>query len=86
MGISVAGVLLILLNTLYELSPDDKRTMYIAYFNTMTSILLTFSPFLGIMIKNCFNIYVALVVAGSVRMLSGFVFLWRYYKEERIHT
>ena len=82
-GVATSGVSLILLNTLFEVSPDKNRTLYIAYYNTMINLTLTFSPFIGIALKNKFNITIAFFIAFAARVFAGIFFIMRYKKEER---
>jgi len=84
-GLTSSGMLLIMLNTVYEVSPAKNRTMYIAYFNTMTNIVLATAPFIGIALKNALNIYAALVIAGIARILSSLIFYIKY-KKEKVHV
>lgn len=83
-GAATAGINLIVLNTLYELSPDKSRTLYIAYFNTMLNIVLAIAPFAGVALKNTFNIYNAFIIIGLCRVFAGIILYVRYRNEKRI--
>ncbi|MTI48664.1 MAG: MFS transporter [Firmicutes bacterium] len=76
-GISVSGTVLILFNILLEVVPDKNRTIYIALYNTLINISATFSPIIGVAIKDKFTIYVALIVVGCLRMIGSIAFFIR---------
>ncbi|QNO13651.1 MFS transporter [Alkalicella caledoniensis] len=78
MGTAVAGINLVLFNSLLEVVPDEDRTLYIAIYSTLISISAMLAPMLGAHIYKVFNIYVALCIAGSFRLFGSFSFLMRF--------
>ena len=76
-GVSIAGTVLILFNILLEVTPTKNRTIYIAIYNTLINISATISPLIGVAIKDNFNIYVALIVVGILRLIGSFAFFFR---------
>lgn len=82
-GVALSGITLIVLNSLYEVSPENGRTIYIAFFNTMLNVVLAIAPFAGVALKDYFNIYNAFTIVGTLRLLSGVVFYIRYRSEKR---
>ncbi|KAF0193819.1 MAG: major facilitator superfamily protein [Bacillota bacterium] len=47
MGVSLAGIILLLFNTLLEVCPIEGRTQYIAYHNTLLALRPCWPPMLG---------------------------------------
>lgn len=79
-GAAVAGTVLLLLSNLYEVAPNENRTLYIAIYTVLTNITLMFSPILGMKLKSMTNIYIALAVVGVLRFSAAVVFYLRYLK------
>lgn len=79
-GAATAGTVLLLSNNLYESAPDKNRTVYIGFYTIITNITLMFAPILGMKLKDMFNIYIALLIVGILRILSALTFLIRYKK------
>lgn len=82
-GVSVAGTLLLLFNTLLELSPEQNRTQYIAYHNTATNVSAVVGPYAGVWLVALFGIRPALVGMGLARGLGAAAFLLAYLLERR---
>lgn len=78
MGGAVAGISLVLFNTLLEVVPDEDRTLFIAVYSTVISLSAFFSPMVGAFVYDKINIYFALVVAGCFRLFGSFTFFLRY--------
>ena len=78
MGAAVAGISLVLFNSLLEVVPDEDRTLYIAIYSTIISISAMFAPMVGAHMYKTFNIYIALCLAGGFRLFGSFSFLLRY--------
>ncbi|KRQ87720.1 2-acyl-glycerophospho-ethanolamine acyltransferase [Caloramator mitchellensis] len=77
-GFSVSGVLLLLINSLYEVAPRENRTSYIAFYNLVTNITLFISPWIGMQLSHITSIKTAFIIVGFLRILSGLVFLHRH--------
>lgn len=73
-GVSVAGMLLLLFNTLLEVSPEHGRTQYIAYHNTATSVTAVVAPYAGIAIVAAAGIRWALVGSAIARGMGALAF------------
>ena len=80
-----AGTFLMLTNSLYEVAPDENRTVYIAFYTIITNITLVAAPLLGMQLKHLFNIRTALFIDGTLRVLAGLIFYMRYkyYKKNK---
>lgn len=85
-GSATAGTTLLLLNTLYETSPDENRTVFIAVYTVLTNITLIFAPIIGMKLKNFTNIWIALCIVGILRLFSAFSFYFRYKKYKDIYS
>jgi len=81
-GFSVSGVMLLLLNSLYEVSPRENRTSFIAFYNLVTNITLVISPWIGMRLSHFTGIKSAFVIVGFLRILSGLTFLIRHKKQQ----
>lgn len=76
-GFAFSGVQLLLINSLYEVSPRENRTSYIALYNLCINLTLTFAPFLGMYLYKITNIKTALLITAGARFLSSLLFLLR---------
>lgn len=81
-GSAVAGTTLLLLSSLYETAPNENRTLYIGVYTIITNITLMFAPILGMKLKSLTNIYIALVVVGTLRLFGALAFFIRYRKSK----
>ena len=79
-GFTYSGVQLILLNTLFETSPRENRTSYIALYNLATNITLLFAPWVGLKIYKITSLSTALLIVGGFRFFSVFLFFIRSIK------
>lgn len=70
-GVSVAGTVLLLLNTLLEICPEEARTEYIAYHNTATNATAVVAPYIGIFLSTASGIRWALVITAFARGLGA---------------
>ena len=70
-GVSVAGTVLLLFNTLLELSPEASRTQYIAYHNTATNATAVVAPYAGILLSSLTGIRWALVCTAIARTIGA---------------
>jgi MFS family permease len=77
-GSAIAGTTLLLLNNLYASAPNENRTLYIGIYTVLTNITLMIAPILGMNIKHITNIYIALFIVGTLRLLSSVAFYIRY--------
>ncbi|GFR34244.1 MFS transporter [Thermobrachium celere] len=79
-GLSVSGVMLLLLNSLFEVAPRENRTSYIAFYNLLTNITLVIAPWVGMKLYKLTTIKTALIIIGVLRFISGLLFLIRHKK------
>lgn len=67
-GTATSGTILVLFNSLLEVTPEKNRTIYLAIFTTATYISASIAPVFSVWIKNQTTIVMALVLTGGVRM------------------
>jgi len=76
-GISTSGTILVLFNILLEVTPIKNRTIYLALYNTIIAISATISPIIGVWLKDNFNMYIALIIVGILRLIGSISFFVR---------
>ncbi len=74
-GIPVAGTLLLLFNYLLEVSPEGKRTSYIAYYNVALSVIGFIAPEVGIWLLGMLGMDMSMTISTVLRFLGGIVFI-----------
>jgi MFS family permease len=85
-GIGVAGVMLLLLNLLLDVSPAAGRPVYLAVHAALVSISGTVAPLVGVALMAVLPIREALALCTMFRFVSGAAFLLLiYYGPSRIH-
>jgi MFS family permease len=77
-GIFLAGFNLSLFLNLLEILPQDKKTVYISIFNTITSITGFAAPLAGIRIYELTSVYFTLGLAGILRFAATGLYLLRW--------
>jgi len=82
-GIANAGITLTLFSCLIETLPEDKRTVYISFFNTIMSISGFFSPLAGVWIYKKVGIHTAFLLIGFVRILATFLYFISWLREKK---
>ncbi|MGI6357189.1 MAG: MFS transporter [Bacillota bacterium] len=73
-GAIFSGVGLALFNALLEVSPEQQRTTYIAYYSTLVNVATIFAPLAGVALSNQVGIKTAFLAAASLRMLGSLTF------------
>ncbi len=68
---------------LIEILTMEKKTVYIAVFNTLTSLTGFMAPLIGLWILNMTNIYIAMAIAGTCRVVGALLYLIRWLKERK---
>ena len=63
-------------NTLYQVSPDDRRPTFVAADSFLANIVAFVAPLLGTLMADLTTIRLALVVAAAVRAVGGLAF-WK---------
>lgn len=86
-GVSASGFGLTLFSGLLETLPENKKTVYISVFNTLTSITGFISPFIGVWIYKHTNIYMAMLIVGILRVTASmfYVVRWWYGRKRMKH-
>jgi MFS family permease len=74
-GAIFSGVNLALFNALLEVTPDVRKTSYIAYYNTCITIASIIAPIAGIGLLNIMNFQWAFITCSLLRILGSFCFL-----------
>lgn len=74
MGFFVSGTVLLLFNTLLEVTPVEGRTSFIAAYNTVINLSATVAPFAGIWLLELLGIREALLVSAGMRIIGSSAF------------
>ena len=84
-GFAAAGFNLSLFCNLLETLPEEKKTVYISVFNTITNITGFVAPFIGVWMYNRTNIFFAMGLDGAFRLIAtGMYFIkWRREKSDK---
>ena len=81
-GFFSAAILLVLISSLYEVSPKENRTSYIAFYNLVTNFTLIISPWIGMGLYQNTNIWTALLIIAGLRLFASILFFIRQKKIE----
>lgn len=82
-GVFQAAFNVTLFLCLLETLPMEKKTVYIAVFNTLTSLTGFTAPLIGLWILNMTDIYIAMAIAGTCRIIGTLMYLIRWLKERK---
>ncbi|NLK87677.1 MAG: MFS transporter [Clostridiaceae bacterium] len=82
-GVFQAAFNVTLFLCLLETLPPGKKTVYIAVFNTLTSLTGFAAPLIGLRILNMTNIHIAMAIAGAFRVTGTLMYLIRWLKERK---
>jgi MFS family permease len=74
-GAVFSGVNLALLNTLLEVTPEEKKATYIAYYTTAVTSATIVAPMVGVGLLNSLGFFWAFISCAVMRLLGSFVFL-----------
>ena len=80
-GAIFSGVNIALFNTLLEVTPDERKATFIAYFNTAITVSAVIAPLLGVGLLKIMSFRAAFLVAAAVRMAGSLVYLWLARRE-----
>jgi len=83
-GVAIAGFTLTLFCSLLEILPDDKKTVYIAFFNTLLSITGFAAPLLSIWVLGHIGIFGTFLIFGLLRMVGTAMYALRWYVEKDV--
>jgi MFS family permease len=73
-GAIFSGVNLALFNALLEVTPEERKTSYIAYYNTAITISSIVAPIAGVGLLTLMNFRWAFIVCAILRILGSFCF------------
>lgn len=82
-GIFAAGFTFTLFCGLLETLPENKKTVYISVFNTLTSITGFIAPLVGVWIYEQTNIYLAMLAVGLLRVAATMFYVVRWWRGRR---
>jgi MFS family permease len=73
-GAIFSGVNLALFNALLEVTPEERKTSYIAYYNTAITISAIIAPIVGVGLLNLMSFRWAFIVCAILRILGSLCF------------
>lgn len=79
-GWFTCGVNLGVLNGLLEFTPDNGRVVYVGVFQTFVNLALAVAPLVALWVVMSRNIYIALWITSSARLLCGGIIYFIYRK------
>ena len=82
-GAIFSGVNLALFNALLEVTPEVRKTTYIAYYNTLITISGVIAPIAGVSLLGFMNFQWAFIICAVLRILGSLGFLVISWLEER---
>ena len=82
-GTIFSGVNLSLFNCLLEVTPEEAKATYIAYYTSAVNLVAIGAPFLGVMLLDYMSYQTAFLVAAALRMLGSLVYFYVYRLEQR---
>jgi len=83
-GFSTIGINAAILNGVLEATPDENRMMYIAFFNTATSLSLFVAPFFAHALLSRLGDTSAMLIVGFMRGAAT-VLIWVAHKRSKYH-
>ncbi len=73
-GIGVAGVMLLVLNNLLDVSPNEGRPVFLAVHSALVSVSASIAPMVGAFMLDAFPVRTGLMIATGFRVLSALQF------------
>jgi MFS family permease len=83
-GLFTAGTTVVILNSLLEVVPEDKRMIYVAIHATLTNITLAIAPMVGNVILSASSIQIALIVTSLFRIVGSAAFFISSKKQKQL--
>lgn len=74
-GAVFSGVNLALFNALLEVTPENRKTSYIAYYTTAITVSSIIAPIAGVSLLNIMNFQWAFITCAVLRIMGSFCFL-----------
>ncbi|MFZ5826961.1 MAG: MFS transporter [Bacillota bacterium] len=76
-GIGVAGIMLMVLNNLLDVSPNEGRPIYLAVHTALVSVSATIAPMVGAFMLETWPVRQGLMISAGFRVLSAvFFYIW----------
>jgi MFS family permease len=82
-GAVFSGVNIALFNSLLEVTPEDQKTTYIAYFNTAITLSSTLAPLIGVSLVGLMSFRAAFLLSALLRLAGSLAYLLLNRLEER---
>lgn len=82
-GAIFSGVNLALFNALLEVTPEERKATYIAYYTTAVNGSAILAPMFGVGLLNLLGFFWAFIVSAVLRLSGSLVFLGIYLIEKR---
>ncbi|MCX7711610.1 MAG: MFS transporter [Clostridia bacterium] len=83
-GVAVAGFNLSLFCNLLNILPENKKTVYISFFNTFINISGFASPLIGVWMNRHTGIVKAFLIIGLFRIITSMFFAIRWFTDKSI--
>jgi len=78
-GAALSGLILALFNSLLESTPEANRTVYLGYYNSVTTLTAVIAPIWGVALFEWWGYQAAFLVCAAQRIIGvgALVWLWR---------
>ena len=81
-GAIFSGVMLSLFNALLDMTPEERKTTYIGYYNTAITASAIFAPMAGVAMLELWGYRPAFIIAAILRILGSLAFGLIYFLEK----
>lgn len=82
-GVIFSGVNLCLFNVLLEVTPEEHRTVYIAYYTTAINASAIVAPMIGVLFLDLWGYFWAFLVCAGIRIIGSLTFFILNYLDSR---
>ena len=82
-GMIFSGVNILLVNTLLEMTPEEDKTSYIAYYNTAVTLSAIAAPLIGVGLLGLMDFRAAFLVTAAIRVAGSLCYYALYRVEKR---
>jgi MFS family permease len=83
LGIGVSGVVLLLMNTMLDVSPSEDRPIYLAVHTALVAVTGTIAPLVGALLMSVLPIRLGLMLCTLFRLTTGCSFFLLSWREKR---
>lgn len=73
-GVVFSGVMLSLFNALLDMTPEERRTTFIGYYNAAINASAIAAPLAGVALLNLFGFRIAFLICALLRLLGSLAF------------